>query len=510
MDVPAAPFMGYGLPERTVLDSLHAPSLEDRMIIQKMLPCILVPLLLCGCAASIDYLQQGQAQMEKKEYDAAIQSFELAGKENPEDAGISREMGIAYYHKKEFNKAKPLLLKAFITDTTDGRALFYLGTTYESLKDYPHAMDIYRRYTEVSPKQKVRSAIEARLTGLMRKQMEEEAGDVLAREASINPSTIPDNSVAVLYFKNMGKKKDLDPIQKGLADMVITDLSKVKKIKVVERVRMQKMIEEMGLGQTGLVDETTSPRMGKLLGASKLIQGSFMDLAKEAVRLDAGVVQVKPGKDIQPQKIQGKMAKFFQLEKDLVFGILDRMAVPLTQAEKDDIRIIPTENLLAFMAYCRALDYEDRGMLRESRQEYQKAIELDPKFQPASQGSSRVDRLTAAQMSVTRLEDIFIQETVGTSTATTVQAQAPASKTQKNTQASKETRNAPASASTVAENPITATVSSPVVDQMMHTAGVLDQGFLPGIDSRKPTQDGNQSSFGNAASFEIHIPLPLE
>jgi hypothetical protein len=162
--------------------------------------------------------------------------------------------------------------------------------------------------------------------------------------------------------------------------------------------------------------------MGKLVGASKLIQGSFADLARESVRLDAGVVQVKPGKEIKPQKIQGKMAKFFQLEKDLVFGVLDRMDVQLPQAEKDAIRVIPTENMLAFMAYCRALDYEDRGMLRESKAEYRKAVELDPNFRQAKQGSSRVDQLTTAQISVGRLEEIFVQETAGSGEAATARA----------------------------------------------------------------------------------------
>jgi hypothetical protein len=224
--------------------------------------------------------------------------------------------------------------------------------------------------------------------------------------------------------------------------------------------------------------------------------------------MDAGVVQIKPGKDIKPQKIQGKMAKFFELEKDLVFGILDRMAVPLTQAEKDDIRVIPTENLLAFMAYCRALDYEDRGMLRESGQEYQKAIQLDPKFQQAKQGTGRGENLTASQMSVTRLEDIFIQETGGIGTAAAAQPPVPASKTEKKNQTSKTTRTPAASPSTVTQSPVTASNASPLVDQMMHTAGVLDRGFLPGVDQRKPAQEQSKPSLGNIANFEIRVDLP--
>jgi tetratricopeptide (TPR) repeat protein len=473
---------------------------------------IVTPLFLAGCAATVNLFQQGEDQLERKEYDAAIESFTQAREDDPEDPAIVREMGIAHYRKAEYGEAVPLLLEAFIKDTTDGRALFYLGMTYETLEDYPHAMDIYRRYLDVKPQEKIRSAIEGRIAGLMRKQMEEEAREVLAQEASINPASIPDNSVAVLYFKNLGKKKELDPIQKGLADMIITDLSKVKQLSVVERVRMQKMIVEMGLGQTGLVDEATSPRMGKLLGASKLVQGSFMDLAKETVRMDAGIVQVKQGQSIQSKKIQGQMAKFFQLEKDLVFGILDRMAVPLTRAEKDDIQTLPTENLLAFMAYCRALDYEDRGMLEESRQEYRKAVELDPKFQQAEKGADRAEKLSVAQLSIPLLEGVFIGETGGTGTAASAQA-APAS-TDK-TQALDETRTEAGPEEggekeirSVAETPATAPVRSALIDQMIHTADVLDRGFLPGVDAREPAQEQSTPGIGNTANIEIRVDLP--
>ena len=483
-------------------------------------PCVFIPLLLAGCAATVNFYQQGMDQLESREYDAAIESFARAREDNPDDPAIAREMGVARYRKAEYGDAMPLLLEAFIKDTTDGRALIYLGMTYENLEDYPHAIDLYRRYLDVKPTGKIRSAIEARITGLIRKQMEEEARAALAQEASLNPEKIPDSTVAVLYFRNLGKKKELDPIQKGLADMIITDLSKVRRLKVVERIRMQKMIEEMGLGQTGLVDEATAPRMGKLLGASKLIQGSFMDLARETVRMDAGVVQVKQGKTLQPQKIQGQMAKFFQLEKDLVFGILNRMAVSLTQAERDDIRTIPTENLLAFMAYCRGLDYEDRGMLREAGLEYQKAAELDPNFRLANEGSGRVDQLTTAQMSIPLLEEVFIGETGGAGTAASsqaeaaTQAEAPASADE--TRSSEEARAeaGPGEAAgekeirSEAEIPVALPALPPLVDRMMQTADFLDRGFLPGVDSREPAQEQSKPGIGNTANISIRVDLP--
>ena len=475
-------------------------------------PCMAIPLLLAGCAAPVNFFQQGEDQLGKKEYDAAIQSFTRARVEDPENPAVAREMGIAQYQKAAYGDALPLLLEAFLADTADGRALIYLGMTYENLEDYPRAMDIYGRYLDVKPTDRIRSAIEARITGLLRKQMAEEARAALAQEASLDPEKIPDNTIAVLYFKNMGKNQGLDPIQKGLADMIITDLSKVGQLKVVERIRMQKMIEEMGLGQSGLVDEATSPRMGKLVGASRLIQGSFTDLARETVRMDAGVVPVKPAKEIKPQKIQGKMARFFQLEKDLVFGILDRMGIVLSQAEKDDIRIIPTENMLAFMAYCRGLDYEDRGMLRESAEEYKKATGLDPNFRQAERGVDRVEKLSAAELSIPSLEGIFLAETGAAGTAAAAQ-EAPASTDQ--TQTMDETQTAAESETEgekeirpAAEGPVAAPAPSALVDQMMHTADVLDRGFLPGVDAREPAQEQSKPGIGNTANIEIRVDLP--
>lgn len=479
-----------------------------------LLPVVAV--ILAGCASTIDYFSIGKQHLQKNEYDLAIQAFESARAENPDDPQILRELGIAHYQKIQFDKAIPLLIQAFLEDTTDGRTLFYLGTAYEITNDIPHAYDIYRRYVDADPASGMRKSIEARLTGLIRKQMAAEAKSVLKQESTINPAAIPDSSIAVLYFKNAGKKRDLDPIQKGMADMLITDLSKVKKLRVVERVRMQKMLDEIGLGKTGLVDPATAPRVGKLLGASKLVNGTFIDLSQDRLRIDAGLVPIKTDKPVSPGPVQGKLAQLFRMEKDLAFGILDKLGVKLTQAERDEIKIIPTENLLAFLAYCNGLDYEDKGMYKEARQQYQRAAQLDPHFTSAVQGSSRAEDLTLSQMPVSALEDLYVQ-TAAPATETAAATAPPPSATQSQEQSSaSQDAPVPTSAATepaqaaAIETPEMTGIEAPLVDQMMHTAEVLDQGFLPGIDSRKPTQEENQSSFGNSASFEIHVPLPQQ
>jgi tetratricopeptide (TPR) repeat protein len=459
--------------------------------------------LLVGCASTNPDFSLGERHLANHEYDLAIRAFEAAQKADSGDFRIQREMGIACHRKRQFDRAIPLLLKAFLADTADGRTLFYLGTAFEAVGDIPHAFDIYRRYQDAGPDHDVRKAIQARLTGLSRRQMDADAKAVLAQEASINPASIPDSTLAVLYFRNLGKKRDLDPVQKGLADMLITDLSKTPKVKVLERVRMQSMLEELGLGKTGLVSESSAPRVGRLLGAAKLVNGTFIDLTQDGLRIDAGFVLVKRGNPLAPSKVQGKLAEFFRMEKNLVFSILDQLGISLSQSERDEIAVIPTENLLAFLAYCNGLDCEDKGLYKDAESNYQKASELDPGFFRAAEGVIRSEEFILSEMPVMDLVDLFSGISPEKETAAAqLQPASSTTGTQAGTTPSTGRESSPADAGP------SAGMESSIVDQIMHTAEVLDQGFLPGLDSRKPTQDENQTSFGSSASFEIRVPLP--
>jgi len=72
------------------------------------------------------------------------------------------------------------------------------------------------------------------------------------------------HTTAIPYSQNKTERSKLDPLQKGMEMMLTTDLSKVKGLQVLERVKIQTLLEELGLQVPGLVGPHTAPRVGRL------------------------------------------------------------------------------------------------------------------------------------------------------------------------------------------------------------------------------------------------------
>lgn len=321
--------------------------------------------------------------IEQGRNDEALARMRRAIVLEPNEAEFHRLMGIALYNKKHYAEAVKTFEKVLKMDSEDDQAAYYLAASYEANKDYDKAIQNYRLYNELTFFGEYRELVESRIKLLYRQQMEVEARRALQMEKQLEATKIPTNTIAILYFQNKGQKAELNPLQKGLAEMIITDLSKVKSLKVVERIRLQQLVQEMNLGETDLVDQKTAPRLGNLLGAHRLIKGSYFELTGNKMNIDAFVAQTRTGTVDATTNITGNMNDFFRLEKDLVFKIVDEMKIKITDEEREAIFEIPTQNFFAFLQYSRGLDYEDRGLYTQAYEAYSQAAATDPNFTQA-------------------------------------------------------------------------------------------------------------------------------
>ena len=373
----------------------------------KFFPALLAILLIAGCAVFSDHYK-GRSAMGKGNYDEAIFLFEKALKTSPNDPGILTDLGIAYYKKDDLEKASGYFGRAKSLDPTYSKAYLYQGMIYEKQDDIPKAISEYNEFYQANWMTFAGQKLKARIGILMRKQIAKEVKAAIEREKSLDVDSIPENTIAVSYFANLTGNEEYDVLRKGLADMIITDLSQVSDLKVLERTRIQALIDELNLAESGVIDKSTAPRAGRLLGARRLVNGGLA-LPQDMFRMDALATDVVTDKTDARADVMGEQERFFLMEKELVLDILHDLNVKPSQEELDAIQKLPTESFLAFLAYSRGLDYEDRGMYREAAQECHKAAELDPDFSLAAE-KCQINQILASDPIVGDISELGVLE----------------------------------------------------------------------------------------------------
>jgi len=207
------------------------------------------------------------------------------------------------------------------------------------------------------------------------------AREVISGEKSLETSAAP-NTLSVLYFENLTGDSRLDPFQKGLTVMLLTDLSKVKQLTVLERVKLEALRQELKLGVSGLVDQKTAPKLGKLMGTEYLVGGKI-DLAKMADQfsIDSLMFNV-PHENIDLKtEVQGELLNnFFTMEKELLFAIIAHFNIKLTEKEREGLMEVPTHSLPALMQLFRGVELSDQGKYQQAAQAYETAMQEDPEF----------------------------------------------------------------------------------------------------------------------------------
>jgi TolB-like protein len=208
-------------------------------------------------------------------------------------------------------------------------------------------------------------------------------------------------TLAVLYFENNSvvDKDKLDPLKKGLADMMITEMTKIKGIRVVERQRIQSIIEELNLNETDMVDKSTTQKMGKLLGAKVMLFGGFSNLFNDKLRIDIRIVRTETGETLKAEEETGELDEFLTMLQLLVKKIATDLDVKMTSEDENRLEATKDGKFDGYITYAKALSIEDQGKKFEkqgkksdakssyesARTMYQKAWDESDGYEPAKQ-----------------------------------------------------------------------------------------------------------------------------
>ncbi len=127
--------------------------------------------------------------------------------------------------------------------------------------------------------------------------------------------------IAVLDFQLQGVKQDSSDMGKIVAEWLTTALVKEGRFDVIERRLLEKVLEEQKIGVSGIVDESSASKLGKVLGAKIVITGSVIRF-QNVIEVNARIIEVESSSIMAAENV--KSTSTVRLE-DLVVQMANKI-----------------------------------------------------------------------------------------------------------------------------------------------------------------------------------------
>src|SRR5215472_4711283 len=202
------------------------------------------------------------------------------------------------------------------------------------------------------------------------------------KRVAISLPALPDKpSVAVLPFTNMSGDPRQEFFSDGIAEDIITALSRYPSLFVIAR-------NSCFTYRRRSIDVT---RIGRELGVRYVLEGS-MRKAGGRIRVTAQLVEAETGKHLWAERYDRALADIFAVQDEITEAVTIAVAPAVANAEvQRAIRKAP-ESLDAWAAYQRGLWHLSKfspGDNALAQKFFQRAIDLDPTFSGGFTGLAR-------------------------------------------------------------------------------------------------------------------------
>ena len=216
---------------------------------------LLAALVSASCASPVRFME------DLDDYEGAIEDLQQQAARNPNDAEPLRDLGIIHLRTNDFARANEFLQSAFARDADDPKTLFNLGLTNEALGKPETALQLYERYGEFSRLNPYRRLMAGRYNEVTRVQMREAVKARVADEVRLTGEASEPRIVAVYPLVYQGSDDQYAALGRGLAELITIDLGHVSQLQLVERVRLQELIDEINVAGRAHFDPSTAPRV---------------------------------------------------------------------------------------------------------------------------------------------------------------------------------------------------------------------------------------------------------
>ncbi len=156
---------------------------------------------------------------------------------------------------------------------------------------------------------------------------------------------ISDKSIAVLPFENLSDEKENAYFADGVQNEILTDLAKIADLKVISRTSV--MLYKAG-------NPRNLREIAQQLGVAQVLEGS-VQRAGSKVRVNAQLIYARTDKHLWARTYDRDLADVFAIETEVAQAIANELQAKLSTSEKAAIEEKPTQDLVAYEFYARAV-----------------------------------------------------------------------------------------------------------------------------------------------------------
>jgi TolB-like protein/Tfp pilus assembly protein PilF len=156
---------------------------------------------------------------------------------------------------------------------------------------------------------------------------------------------ISEKSIAVLPFENLSAEKENAFFADGVQNEILTNLAKIADLKVISRSSV--MVYKVGNGRN-------LREIAQQLGVAHVLEGSVQRAGRK-VRVSAQLIDARTDRHVWAETYDRELADVFAIETELAQAIASELQAKLSASEKASVEEKPTQDLVAYDLYVRAV-----------------------------------------------------------------------------------------------------------------------------------------------------------
>jgi tetratricopeptide (TPR) repeat protein/DNA-binding winged helix-turn-helix (wHTH) protein len=188
-------------------------------------------------------------------------------------------------------------------------------------------------------------------------------------------------AVAVMYFDNQSGQRELDWLREGLADMLITNLSRSPQLSLLSRQQLHALLERIGHEPAEPIRFDEAMEIARRSRAAVIATGGFAQFGAK-VRLDAQLHDVATGELLAAESLVADRPEQILTQVEMLsLKLATRLGGATPESgQRPNLAGSMTNNLEAYRCYSLALEKAPALDNTEAIALLEKAVALDPEF----------------------------------------------------------------------------------------------------------------------------------